>query len=151
MTTPEFPPPARRRTSCRAEEFELPSPPDFLPDWAIREGEAWGGLDDFSLLVLAEERTGKRLELEYHDLPPGAWGVHVVRGDRGLILVNRRLPPFWGRFALFHELYHFLEHNGGAQFWTRTATPMSSFEHQADLFAWGAMRKEQLCWEHASL
>ena len=33
---------------------------------------------------------------------------------------------------------------------TRTATPLSSFEHQADLFAWGALRKEWgRCWAHA--
>lgn len=133
-------------------EFTLPSPPDFMPAWALREGGDWAGLDDFSLLVQAEERTGKLLKLEYrHDLPYGTWGVHTVRGRRGIIFINKRLPPYWRRFALFHELYHFLEHNGGMELWARTATPLSSFERQADLFAWGAMRKEWTgCWEDAS-
>ena len=136
-----------RQTWCRDSEFEFPSPPDFLPEWALREGGEWAGLDEFSILVRAEERTGRILELEYHDLPFGTWGVHMVRGRRGLILVNRRLPSYWRRFALFHELHHLLEHAGGEEFWTRTATPLSSFEHQADLFAWGAMRKEWAgCW-----
>jgi len=141
----------RPQAACRSDEFDYPSPPDFLPEWAVREGGEWAGLDEFSVLVKAEERTGKTVEIEYHDLPFGTWGVHIVRGHRGLILVNRRLPPYWRRFALFHELHHFLEHTGGAQLWTRTATPLSSFEHQADLFAWAAMRKEwSRCWAHAS-
>ena len=132
-------------------EFDFPKAPDFLPDWAIREGGEWAGLDEFSILVKAEYRPGKTLELEYRPLPAEAWGVHVVRGRRGLILVNNLLPPFWRRFALFHELYHLLEHNGGEEAWTRTATPMSSFEHQADLFAWGAMSREWVgCWDHES-
>jgi hypothetical protein len=138
------------RKQSQSTEFTFPSPPVFLPVWALREGGDWAGLDEFSLLVKAEERTGKILELEYHDLPFGTWGVHIVRGRRGLIFINKRLSPYWRRFALFHELYHFLEHNGGMELWTRTATPLSSFEHQADLFAWGALRKEWgRCWAHA--
>ena len=140
-----------RRARDSAQEFDFPSAPDFIPDWAIREGAEWAGLDEFSILVKAESRTGKVLELDYQDLPSGTWGVHVVRGRRGMIIVNNRLPLSWRRFALFHELYHLLEHNGGSDLWTRTATPMSSFERQADLFAWGVINQEwSRCWAHAS-
>jgi len=136
----------------QADEFDFPSPPEFLPEWALREGEEWAGLDEFSILVKAEERTGKKLEVEYHDLPFGTWGLHMVRGPRGAIFVNRRLPHHWRRFAFFHELHHFLEHKRGMEFWMRTATPLSSFEHQADLFAWAVLQKEwNRCWAHAHL
>ncbi len=65
-----------------------------------------------------------------------------MKGGRARLIINRTLPPFWRRFALFHELYHLLSHRRGEAFWARTATPLSSFEVQADLFAWAVIWPE---------
>lgn len=130
--------------------FDFPSPPDVLPDWAVTEGRKWAGLDDFSILVKAEEHTGKRLEVTYPTLSRGVWGFHVVKGNRGGIFVNSMLSQQWRRFVLFHELYHFLVHRGGTALWSRTATPLSSFESQADFFAWAVLLEEGACWNDAT-
>ena len=130
--------------------FDFPSPPDVLPKWAVAEGREWAGLDDFSILVKAEEHTGKRLEVTYSPLSPGVWGFHVVKGDRGGIFVNAALSHQWRRFVLFHELYHFLAHRGGVSLWSRTATPLSSFESQADFFAWAVLLEEGARWNDAT-
>ncbi len=122
--------------------FEWPAPPDVIPGWALDEALPWRGLDDFDLLVLAEEKCGRIVELKLVPLPEKLWGLHVARGKRARIYVNRRLPPIWRRFSLFHELYHLLYHKRGESFWSGTATPMSSFEHQADMFAWAAIRED---------
>ena len=42
------------RKQSQSTEFTFPSPPDFLPEWALREGGDWAGLDEFSLLVKAK-------------------------------------------------------------------------------------------------
>lgn len=134
------------------EQFHFPAPPEHLPEWAVRAAEEWSGLDDFSILVKAEERTGKRMEVIYSLLPCDTWGFHLVKGGRAGIFINRRLPPHWKRFALFHELFHLLEHRCGEEFWVRTATPLSSFEHQADIFAWAVALKEwETCWQESTL
>jgi Zn-dependent peptidase ImmA (M78 family) len=122
--------------------FEWPEPPGEIPEWALDEASPWRNLDDFDLLVLAEEMCGRIVELKHVPLPEALWGLHVARGTRARIYVNRRLPPIWRRFSLFHELYHLLNHKRGEAFWSGTATPMSSFEHQADMFAWAAIREE---------
>ena len=138
-------------SSKETKKFDFPSPPEFLPEWARREGEPWSGMDDFSILVRAEEQTGKVLDIAYPRLPGGVWGFHLVRGKRAGIFVNSLLPLPWRRFALFHELFHLLNHRKGAEFWLGTAAPPSSFEHQADLFAWAAAFREwRTCWEDQS-
>lgn len=144
-----------RASDLRGEEkekFQYPLPPEFFPSWALREAKEWSGIDEFSLLVRAEEKTGKKLEVSYVPLPSDSWGFHLLRGNRAAFFVNSKLPPFWRRFALFHELYHLLEHRGGPDFWERTATPLSSFEHQADLFAWAAVMNEwSTCWQESTV
>ncbi len=141
MATPR---PSGNHSSPR---FEIPSPPETLPEWARKEGIQWAGLDDFSILVKAEEYTGKQLEVMYPPLPETIWGFHMTRDRRALIFINGQLSPRWRRFALFHELYHFLCHQGGRDLWTGTATPLSSFESQADLFAWAVLLGETPCWD----
>lgn len=130
--------PPRRTTDLHSDDFDFPRPPESLPSWALEEGKPWRGLDTFDILVRAETMTGKRIDLRQESLPPHLWGLHVVKGERARLIVNRTLPFFWRRFALFHELYHLLAHRRGEAFWARTATPLSSFEAQADLFAWAA-------------
>jgi hypothetical protein len=120
-------------------EMDWPSPPEVIPGWAIEEALAWRNLDDFGLLAKAEEVCGRSVELFQVPLPGSLWGLHVARGSRVRIYVNRCLPLIWKRFAFFHELYHLLHHKKGESFWTATATPMTSFEHQADMFAWAAI------------
>lgn len=122
--------------------FEFPRPPDALPAWALEEARPWWNLDEFGLLVRAEEACGRTLELKRVALTENLWGLHVARGNRARIYVNSLLPPFWQRFACFHELYHLLAHRRGEAFWARTATPLSSFEYQADLFAWACLLPE---------
>jgi len=121
---------------------DWPMPPSELPAWAVSEGKKWQRLGEFEILAKAEDATGLRLELKYEALPPGVWGVHVVHGERGRILVNSKLPLVWRRFAIFHELYHLLNHRRGARFWTRTFESMESFENRADYFAWAALWPE---------
>ncbi len=133
-------------------DFSIPEPPEFIPEWAAEAAVEWAGLDDFSILARAEERTGKRIDLKFPPLPWDTWGFHIIRGRRAGIFINRRLPEKWKRFALFHELYHLLEHKGGEDFWERTATPLSSFETQADLFAWAAaLREWENFWDESSV
>ena len=120
-------------------KMDWPSPPELIPGWAIDESLAWRNLDDFSILAKAEETCGRSVELFHVTLPDSLWGLHVARGNRARIYVNCRLPFIWKRFAFFHELYHLLPHKTGESFWTATATPMTSFEHQADMFAWAAI------------
>ena len=122
--------------------IDFPRPPEALPAWALEEARPWWNLDEFSFLVRAEEACGRTLELKRVPLTENLWGLHVARGDRARIYVNSLLPPFWQRFACYHELYHLLVHRRGEAFWARTATPLSSFEYQADLFAWACMLPE---------
>lgn len=121
---------------------EFPPPPLEVPQWALREGKEWRLLDEFDVLVKAEEYTGLTLDLKYEVLPTGVWGIHLVRGERGRIFVNSGLPRFWQRFALFHEIYHLLNHTKGARFWQHTFFSMESFEKHADTFAWAVMMPE---------
>lgn len=123
-------------------DFDFPPPPDMIPSWATEEAVQWHGLDEFDILVKAEEICKRALEIEYVGMSPKLWGIHVAKGPRALIYINIQLPLLWKRFALFHELYHLLKHKKGEDFWMRTATPMSSFEYQADLFAWAAIWPE---------
>ncbi len=122
--------------------IDFPRPPEVLPAWALEEARPWWNLDEFSLLVRAEEACGRILELKRVPLTENLWGLHVARGDRARIYVNSLLPPFWQRFACYHELYHLLVHRRGEAFWARTAAPLSSFEYQADLFAWACLLPE---------
>lgn len=122
--------------------FEFPNPPEHIPAWALKEAEPWTGLDEFDILVKAETETRRTLELREAILPPTLWGLHVARGQRARIYLNRQLPALWKRFTLFHELYHLLHHKRGEAFWAATATPLSSFEFQADMFAWAAIRPD---------
>jgi len=122
--------------------FEWPSHPEYLPCWAVDEASLWRELDDFDLLARAEESCGRVVELVHVPLPETIWGLHVARGKRARIYVNSRLPSIWRRFSMFHELYHLLYHRKGEAFWSGTSTPMSSFEHQADMFAWAAISRE---------
>ena len=122
--------------------FDFPNPPRSLPEWATEKGQPWLGLPPREIEILAEERTGRRLEIRREELPTSLWGFHVAKGQRVRIIINLKLPPFWERFALFHELFHVLEHRRGEDFWNRTATPMTSFETQADLFAWAVITGE---------
>jgi len=124
------------------EEFDFPPPPQHIPEWAINEAGQWIGLDEFDILVQAESKSGKIVDIEYVPLSVNIWGLHVARGKRAVIYINRSLPLVWKRFALFHELYHLLSHRKGHSFWSRTATPMNSFEHQADMFAWAVIWPE---------
>jgi Zn-dependent peptidase ImmA (M78 family) len=128
-----------REKTC---SFDFPEPPSFLPEWAWEEAREWQNLDEFNIMVRAEEKTGKQLDIEYIKMPPKLWGLHVARGSKALVYLNSDLPLIWRRFALFHELFHLLNHKKGESFWMRTATPMSSFEHQADIFAWVALWPE---------
>lgn len=121
---------------------EYPRPPETLPAWALEEARPWWDLDDFNLLVRAEQTCGRVLELKRVPLTDNLWGLHVARGDRARIYVNSLLPLFWQRFSFYHELYHLLSHQRGEAFWSLTATPLSSFEYQADLFAWACLLPE---------
>jgi Zn-dependent peptidase ImmA (M78 family) len=99
-------------------------------------------LSRFDLEVRAEEISGLAVEIRNVDLPEGVWGLHIARGEHARLCVNSRLPHFWQRFALFHELYHLIYHTEGERFWQRTFQPMSRFESEADLFAWAAVWPE---------
>lgn len=137
---------ARHKEEETDEEFlcDFPSPPDRIPEWALKESGEWQRLDEFDILAKAEELTGLRLDIKLVSLPSGVWGIHLVRGERGCIFVNSQLPPIWRRFAMFHELYHLLYHTKGARFWSHTFVSMESFENRADTFAWAAIWPE---WE----
>ncbi|MCF7936932.1 MAG: ImmA/IrrE family metallo-endopeptidase [Synergistales bacterium] len=137
--------PDRERSPLEAYHF--PEKPERIPQWALEEGRRWHRLDEFEIVVEAERRSGRRVDVEYTVLTPNIWGLHVARGERACIYVNSDLPPLWRRFTLFHELYHLLQHRRGESFWARTATPLSSFEHQADMFAWGAILPEWAEWD----
>ena len=121
---------------------DLPSFPEIIPEWAEREGKEWQRLSEFDILAKAEETTGLFLELKYEPLPTGVWGIHIVHGERGRIYVNSLLSLIWRRFAIFHEIYHLLNHRKGARFWTNTFESMESFENRADCFAWAALWPE---------
>lgn len=136
--------PGRKAPEEEKTLFEWPLPPEEIPRWALDEAFKWRDLDDFDLLALAEQDCGKIVELLQVSLPDTLWGFHVARGKRAMIYLNNRLPYIWRRFSMFHELYHLLHHTMGEAFWSCTATPMSSFEHQADMFAWAAIRHEWL-------
>lgn len=120
--------------------FEYPSPPEELPQWALNQALEWRRLNEFDILCKAEEQTGLEVDIKYVALPYGVWGVHVIRGERCRFIINWLLPLFWWRFALFHELHHLLYDTKGESFWRDNSfVSMSSFEKQADLFAWAAI------------
>ncbi len=126
----------------RGDGLEWPVPPENIPEWASLEAGQWKGLDDFDLLAKAERACGKSVEIVRVRMPISIWGLHVARGQRARIYVNGLLPELWRRFAVFHEIYHLTHHARGEDFWSHTATPMTSFEYQADLFAWAAIIDE---------
>jgi len=132
----------RKTRSSGGLRFSYPSPPEEIPRWAREEARRWVGKDQFDVLVMAEELSGRSLEVRYVDLPEDVFGFHVCRGSRGAILINAGLPPFWRRFTLFHEIYHIVKHPKGKAFWERTFQPMSRFEREADHFAWAAVWPE---------
>lgn len=122
-----------------AESFDFPAPPETIPAWAQREAERWQGLRDFDIEVQAEASCPYQVEIRYVELPRAVMGLHVARRGRVRLCVNRDLPMFWRRFALFHELYHLLSHSESEHFWSQTFQPLSKFESEADLFAWAVM------------
>lgn len=124
---------------------DFPTPPCVIPSWAHGEASKWHYLSDFDIIIRAEELTGRSLEIKYESLPNSVWGIHIVRGKRARLCLNSHLPLFWRRFALFHELYHLLDHTKGASFWSNTFVSMESFENRADMFAWAAVWPE---WEN---
>lgn len=130
-----------QRTARKSERkgFDFPRPPEILPQWAFEEARSWQGLTDFDILCRAESLCSKTVELRYEPLPFDIWGIHIARGTRARIYINGDLPLLWKRFALFHEIYHLTQHRRGSAFWRQTATPLSSFEYQADCFAWAAI------------
>ena len=137
--------PENNAEELEEDSFEdFPSPPPVIPEWARLEGSRWQRLDEFDILAKAEELTGLSLDIKYEPLPVGVWGIHLVRGERGRVFVNSRLPLFWRRLAIFHELYHLLNHTKGARFWQHTFVSMESFENRADSFAWASVWPE---WE----
>lgn len=125
--------------------FQFPRPPESLPQWAQKEAQQWQGLDDFDLLVQLEERSGLQVEVARDRLSPRLWGFTYAQRKLGRcrIYLNSQLPPFWQRFALFHEIYHLLHHSRGCYFWSSTNVAMTSFEHQADQFAWAVVLAEE--------
>lgn len=133
--------PKNRQDSDSVYE-NMPSTPDFIPEWARIESTEWQRLSEFEIITKAEEATGLCLDLIYETLPPGVWGIHIVRGQRGRIYINSLLSLIWRRFAIFHEIYHLLNHSKGARFWTHTFVSMESFENRADVFAWAALWPE---------
>ena len=120
----------------------LPTVPEFIPGWAEQEGKEWQRLSEFEILAKAEGVTGLCLELKYELLPAGVWGIHIVYGERGRICINSSLSLIWRRFAIFHEIYHLINHRKGSHFWTHTFESMESFENRADCFAWAALWPE---------
>lgn len=124
------------------QDFDFPHPPPSIPSWATEEASQWHRLDEFDILVKAENMSKRTIEIEYVGMSTKLWGIHVAKGSRAIIYLNSLLPLIWQRFALFHELYHLLKHRKGEAFWMRTATPLNSFEYQADLFAWAAIWPE---------
>lgn len=125
--------------------FQFPQPPEFLPPRALKEAEPWRGLDDFNLLVQLEEKTGLQVEIVHAALSPRIWGFAYVKRELGRcrIYLNRDLSLFWQRFALFHEIHHLLNDSRGCYFWSSSNVPMSSFEYQADQFAWAVVLGEE--------
>lgn len=128
------------------ELFDFPVPPQEIPAWACTEAKKWQGLRDFDIEVQAETHCPFQVEIRYADLPKSVWGLHVARGKRVRLCVNKHLPPHWRRFALFHELYHLLSHSKGEHFWSQTFQPLTKFECEADLFAWAAVLPEWPEW-----
>jgi len=121
---------------------DLPSVPESIPKWAELEAKEWQRLSEFEILAKAEDITGLCLELKYESLPAGVWGIHIVHGEHGRICINSQLPLIWRRFAVFHEIYHLINHRKGSVFWTHTFESMESFENRADFFAWAALWPE---------
>ncbi|MDO4988037.1 MAG: ImmA/IrrE family metallo-endopeptidase [Synergistes sp.] len=117
-------------------------PPEIIPQWATDEAEEWQRLDDFDILVKAEEITGLSLEIKYLPLPTKTWGIHIVDRrigrERGRVVINSLLPDFWRRFCLFHEVYHLIYNKKGEDFWKSTFFSGTANENRADSFAWAA-------------
>jgi Zn-dependent peptidase ImmA (M78 family) len=134
----------QEKDSTSWEDFseDLPTPPESMPKWALKEGKHWHRLCDFDILAQAEEMTGLTLELKYESLPAAVWGIHIVRGQRGRVYINSSLSLFWRRFAIFHEVYHLLNNTKGVSFWKRTFVSMEGIEKAADNFAWAAVWPE---------
>ena len=124
------------------ETFDFPDPPERIPEWADKQADKWRSLSLFDIETLAEEETGLQVEIRAVDFPESVWGLHIVRGERARLCVNKNLPDIWRRFAVFHELHHLLTHTNGEYFWRQTFQPLSRFESEADHFAWAAIWPE---------
>ena len=124
------------------EEFEYPSPPEYIGPSILEEAEEWRGLNEFDVLVKLEEKI-KPLEADIKRIPLSSsfWGFTYVSREysRCRIHLNSRLPVFWQTFALFHEIHHLLHDSRGCYFWSQTLANMNGFEYQADQFAWAVM------------
>lgn len=134
----------RQKPQKPEEEFSFPSPPEYIEPSVVQEAAEWRGLDEYDALVQLEQRVG--LEAETVRVPLGAdmWGFTYTNREmkRCRIHLNSRLPRFWQRFALFHEIHHLLHDSRGCYFWAQTNAAMSRFEYQADQFAWAALMPE---------
>lgn len=127
-------------------EYSFPRPPEYLPSWAVKAASEWQNLNDFDLQVKLEKLSGLQVEVVKTTMSPRLWGFTFTKRElgRSRIFINNGLPLFWQRFALFHEIHHMLHDSRGCYFWSLTNMPMTSFEFQADQFAWAVMMPE---WE----
>ena len=125
--------------------FEFPQVPEYIEPSLVREAQEWKNLDEFDALVLLEEKIG--LEAEVQRVPMGSamWGFTYTNRELGKcrIHLNSRLPEMWQRFAFLHEVHHLLHDSRGCYFWAQTHARMSSFEYQADHFAWAVFLSEE--------
>lgn len=123
------------------EDFEFPSQPQYIEPSALEEGEDWQGLDEFDTLVKLENTIHIEAEIKRVPLSSRMWGFTYVSREKGRcrIHLNSRLPAFWQKFALYHEIHHLLHDSRGCYFWSQTLANMNGFEYQADQFAWAVL------------
>lgn len=120
----------------------FPQEPSSIPKWAEEEARQWLNLDEYTLLVSAEQVIGKQLEIVRQPLSNNIWGFSVFNNQlaRARIFINSDLPDFWQDFALYHELYHLMHDTRGSEFYQHnTLANMAGFEAKADMFAWAVM------------
>ncbi len=131
----------RKRARDADEEFNFPAPPEYIEPSITREAGPWRGLDEFDALVKLENAVGLEAEVKRVAMDAGLWGFTFTSRElkRCRIHLNRGLPPFWQRFALFHEIHHLLHDSRGCYFWSQTLANMNGFEYQADQFAWAVL------------
>lgn len=132
------------RANSSDEEFDFPAPPEYIEPSLRREAEPWIGLDEFAALARLEETVSLTAETLRVPLSGGLWGFTYTSRElkRCRIHINSRLPRFWQRFALFHEIHHILHDSRGCYFWSQTLANMNGFEYQADQFAWAVLISE---------